>query len=272
MIAVRFTTALVLLAVCVAALLYLPNGWWALLLLPVLAMASWEWAALCGFRSAVRAAFAAFVVGSALVIGFFAGNSVASASRLSTLEFAIYSASLAFWVLVALPWLAQHRQVQSRPALAAVGWIVLIPAWLALARLQAEPGLLLALLGAVWIADTAAFLVGKAWGRHRLAPRISPAKTWEGVAGAGVAVAVYYVVLSSVAPQWRAWQGWGGALLFTGVALMSIVGDLFESWIKRQAGAKDSGTLLPGHGGVLDRVDSVTSSMPFAALVLPYIL
>jgi len=180
-------------------------------------------------------------------------------------EIAVYGASVAFWVLIAAPWLARRWQVRSPLALAAAGWIVLVPAWLALARLQAEPERLLALLGIIWIADTAAYLAGRAWGRHRLAPAVSPAKSWEGVAGACAAVAVYYVALSIFTPEWR---GLSGALLFAGVTVMSIVGDLYESWIKRQAGVKDSGALLPGHGGVLDRIDSLNSSMPFAALLL----
>jgi phosphatidate cytidylyltransferase len=178
---------------------------------------------------------------------------------------------MAFWLLVAVPWLKQRWQIRSRLALEAAGWIVLVPAWLALARMQSEPGLLLTLLGIVWIADTAAYAAGKTWGRHLLAPRISPAKTWEGVAGACSAVAVYYVALSMLAPEWRWMHGWSGAVLFAGVTLMSIVGDLYESWIKRQAGVKDSGALLPGHGGMLDRIDSMSSSMPFAALLLHYI-
>ncbi|HEY7658140.1 MAG TPA: phosphatidate cytidylyltransferase [Burkholderiales bacterium] len=267
----RLATALILLAACVAAALFLPNRWWAALLLIVLAMAGWEWGALAESGRMRRALLVGVMVVSAGVIGLAVGNQPENEARQRTVETAVYGASMAFWLLVAVPWLKQRWQIRSRLALEAAGWIVLVPAWLALARMQSEPGLLLTLLGIVWIADTAAYAAGKTWGRHLLAPRISPAKTWEGVAGACSAVAVYYVALSMLAPEWRWMHGWSGAVLFAGVTLMSIVGDLYESWIKRQAGVKDSGALLPGHGGMLDRIDSMSSSMPFAALLLHYI-
>lgn len=269
MFSVRLATAFVLLAGFIAALLFLPTPWWAVLLLAVVAAAGWEWAALAGYRRALRWGYAGVIGGSALAIGMIATGDV---NRLTAMEASVYGTSCAFWMLVALPWLALRRNVQSPFALGLAGWMVLVPTWLALARLQAQPGQLLALLGVVWVADTAAYLAGKAWGRHRLAPEISPAKTWEGLAGAGVGVAVYYCVVSYFTPEWGWWQGWAGALLFGIVGLMSVVGDLFESWIKRQAGVKDSGSLLPGHGGILDRIDSMTSSMPFAALALHYIV
>ena len=268
----RLVTALALLAGCITALLFLPNWWWAALLLPVLAVAGWEWGALAGIRPAQRWLYVGLVLGSACAIGWIADSMGGIANRYSWMETAVYGASTAFWLLLALPWLTRQWQVRSRLALGAAGWMVLVPAWLAVARLQSEPERLLAVLGVVWIADTAAYVAGRAWGRYRLAPRVSPAKTWEGVAGACAAVAVYYVVLSILVPDGRWWRGWSGAVLFAGVTLMSIVGDLYESWIKRQAGVKDSGALLPGHGGVLDRIDSVNSSMPFAALLLPYAL
>ena len=268
MLKARLATALILLAACIVAALYLPNRWWAALLLAVLALASWEWTALAGIRGAQRSLFVGAVLVSAWTIGQIAGAESGGPNRQPAVEAAVYGTSVAFWVLIAPPWLTRGRQVRSPLALAAAGWMVPVPAWLALARLQVEPERLLALLGVVWIADTAAFLAGRAWGRHRLAPAISPAKSWEGVAGACAAVAVYYVVLSIFTPEWR---GWSGVLLFAGVTVMSIVGDLYESWIKRQAGVKDSGALLPGHGGVLDRIDSLNSSIPFAALLLPYV-
>jgi phosphatidate cytidylyltransferase len=264
----RLATALILLASCIAAVLWLPNPWWAALLLAVLAMAAWEWGALAGIRGARRVLYVGAVVVSAWAIGEVSVGAGDGVNPRSGVAIAVYGAGMAFWMLLALPWFTRQWQVRSRLALAAAGWLVLVPAWLAVARLQGEPERLLALLGIVWVADTAAYLAGRKWGRRRLAPSVSPAKTWEGVAGACAAVAVYYVALSILAPDWRGLDGWSGAVLFAGVTLMSIVGDLYESWIKRQAGVKDSGAWLPGHGGVLDRIDSMNSSMPFAALLL----
>jgi len=271
MFAARLSTAVALLIACVTALLLLPNGWWTLLLLPVLLAASWEWGKLGGLTRAWRQVFTAIVLASALLLWLAAPDTAGTVGdRRHALDAVVYASSCAFWLLIAPFWIAGRWRVRAPLALAAAGWVVLVPAWLALARLQADPERLLALFAIVWLADSAAYLAGSAWGRHQLAPAVSPGKTWEGVAGAGVAVTVYYVLLSSVTPEWSWWNGVNGAALFAGVALMSILGDLFESWIKRQAGMKDSGSLLPGHGGILDRVDSLTASMPLAALFLLY--
>jgi phosphatidate cytidylyltransferase len=144
------------------------------------------------------------------------------------------------------------------------GIIVLLPTWLALARLQQEPLRLLALLAVVWIADTAAFFTGKLFGKHKLAPSISPGKTWEGVAGAMVAVALYAWMVSAMESGHSIEVITG---LFLAMTVLSILGDLFESWLKRAAGVKDSSNLLPGHGGILDRIDGVTAALPLAALL-----
>jgi phosphatidate cytidylyltransferase len=264
----RLATAVILLAACVAGIFFLPNRWWTGLLLPALLAASWEWAVLAGFSRPQRWAFLVVVLASAVLAGFAGHDAVFRPFPGG--EAAIYALGSAFWLLIAVPWLAQGWRIRSAVAMGIAGWVVLVPAWLALARLQSEPEKLLALLGILWISDTAAYGAGRAWGRHKLAPGISPGKTWEGVAGAAAAVAVYYVALSFATPHWGWWNGIGGAILFAGVALAGVLGDLFESWIKRQAGVKDSGTLLPGHGGVLDRVDSMLSGLPIAALLLLY--
>jgi phosphatidate cytidylyltransferase len=140
--------------------------------------------------------------------------------------------------------------------------------WLALVRLQPTPWALLVVMSVVWIADTAAYFAGKSFGRNKLAPQISPGKTWEGAFGAMAAVAVYYGVLLLLEPQQRYFNGIAGLGVFLLILVLSIEGDLFESWMKRQAGVKDSGQLLPGHGGILDRIDGLTATMPLAALAL----
>jgi len=146
---------------------------------------------------------------------------------------------------------------------------VLVPAWLATVLLQGRPGQLLALMAVVWVADTAAYFAGRRFGRNKLAPGISPGKTWEGVFGALAGVTVYYLLLVRFAPTLLGGFGFLPGLILVGVlAALGVVGDLFESWMKRVAGVKDSGKLLPGHGGVLDRIDALTASLPLAALAI----
>jgi len=153
---------------------------------------------------------------------------------------------------------------QQRLALVLAGFVVLVPAGLALAALP--PATVLGVLVLVWVADTAAYFIGRAWGRRKLAPAISPSKTWEGAWG-GIAGAVAYAIIGGTFLSGvGAWPVY--AVVAVVLAAISIVGDLFESAAKRQAGVKDSGALLPGHGGILDRVDSAAAVLPIAALLL----
>jgi phosphatidate cytidylyltransferase len=172
-----------------------------------------------------------------------------------------------FWVLWAPAALHFHWSMRDPWAGAIAGWLVLVPSWLAAVVMQRDPMLLLLILAAVWIADTAAYFAGRRFGKHKLAPRISPGKTIEGVAGAYVSVLIYVAIVLRVSMP-EAVPATYLALLVFGFILtsLSVEGDLMESWFKRQAGAKDSGDLLPGHGGVLDRIDSLTATMPFAVL------
>jgi phosphatidate cytidylyltransferase len=134
----------------------------------------------------------------------------------------------------------------------------------------------LLVLGLTWVADTAAYFVGSRFGRRKLAPSISPSKTWEGAAGGLLGTLSYAIICAAFVPQWGArFTGAQWAVYLAGAALLcaaSIVGDLFESAAKRQAGVKDSGEVLPGHGGILDRIDSATSTLPLAAALLPLIV
>jgi phosphatidate cytidylyltransferase len=148
------------------------------------------------------------------------------------------------------------------------GVAVLLPTWAALLYLHARgPGVLLGVMAIVWIADTAAYFAGRYFGRHKLAPVISPGKTWEGVAGAFVAVALYAAALSTVVGM----PLLSLLVMVSGLLYLSVLGDLFESWIKRVSGMKDSGTVLPGHGGVLDRIDALTSTLPVATGLLMWL-
>jgi phosphatidate cytidylyltransferase len=148
-------------------------------------------------------------------------------------------------------------------------------AWVALVHFLLEGVVaLLSVLFIVWLADTAAYFAGRAFGKRKLAPHISPGKTWAGVVGAVVAVIGVALIAHQVAPdaallsnRLLASLGVVGAVLLGAIVLLSIVGDLFESLLKRQAGAKDSSHLLPGHGGFYDRVDALLPALPLAALL-----
>lgn len=262
----RALTVAVALPVFAAALLLLPRWAWALFLLPALFIGAWEWGGLSGFARTRRFGYAAVVTASAIALGFYA---MGPWRGTVPAEWWLYGLSVLFWVSVAPAWLRGHWTVRQPLALAITGWIVLVPMWLALVRLQERPWALLLFMSIVWIADTAAYLAGRQWGRRKLAPRISPGKSWEGVAGAGAALVVYWAALWLVASPGHSVLPAPWALVaFAAVLVLSIEGDLFESWMKRVAGLKDSGQLLPGHGGILDRVDALTSTMPAAALIL----
>jgi phosphatidate cytidylyltransferase len=149
--------------------------------------------------------------------------------------------------------------------MAIIGLILMLPLWLALICSKgADPWLLLCLLGTIWIADSAAYFAGKNFGKHKLAPTISPGKTWEGVLGALIAVTIFGAILYLVFNV-NTLAMFPALWMITG---LGVIGDLFESMIKRQANIKDSGDLLPGHGGILDRIDGVIPSLPIAILMI----
>jgi phosphatidate cytidylyltransferase len=270
MLKTRFYTILVLLPLFIAAIFYFPTTVWALLLALLMLVGAWEWGALAGWHRMQRAAYAGAMVLGAGLLWVFACGDARSAGSIAAVSFGI---SLLFWLIVVPFWLAKGWQVRSSLLMAATGVIVLLPTWLALVRLHAQPKVLLALMAIVWISDTAAYLCGRRWGRHKLAPAISPGKTWEGVLGAALAVAVYYACLT--ASGWTDYallQGVSGCAVFLLMTALGIEGDLFESWVKRSAGVKDSGTLFPGHGGALDRIDALTATMPAAGLLITSIV
>ncbi|HEX4325204.1 MAG TPA: CDP-archaeol synthase [Burkholderiales bacterium] len=278
MLKTRVITALVMLGILIPALFLLPPRAWAMLMLVVVAAAGWEWGRLCGFKPVGAVLLGLLVAASAGAL-LLLSPAAAPESR-SPVEEAgetlIYLAS-AVWFLVIPLWFRWRRHAPKGIVLAALGWLLLLACWYAVWKFRETGALYLFLLmGTVWIADMAAYAAGRRFGRRKLAPAISPGKTWEGVAGAVVGVQVYAILLlllESAAPAWfanyfgslAARLGVGGtllaALLLTAV---SVVGDLFESLLKRRVNLKDSSGLLPGHGGVLDRIDALISTLPVA--------
>jgi phosphatidate cytidylyltransferase len=182
-------------------------------------------------------------------------------------EAAWFLLGAAFWLLIVPLWLWRGVTAGHKRLLAFAGVPVLLPAGLAMVTLPAQQ--VLAVLALTWIADTAAYFAGTRWGRHKLAPSISPGKTWEGAAG-GLAGVLAYAGIMAAMVEGLAWAPFLGAAAL--LAALSVVGDLFESAAKRQASVKDSGALLPGHGGILDRIDSATSTLPIAAALAPWIV
>ncbi len=254
----RILTALVLAGLVLAALFWLSTREFAVILGVVVILSAREWATLSGCESAGQQAYAG---GTLLLL------MLAWIMRDRPQWFLpILGLSVLFWSTVSV-WLWQQRHDLGAPLeqrlLLGIGIPVLIIPWLAMTVLhaQAGPAWVLFLFLIVWVADSGAYFAGRRWGRQRLAPAISPGKTWEGVygalmAGAGLAViGAFSFGLGLV-------QGLLFVVLCLLTTMLSITGDLFESLIKRQRGVKDSGDLLPGHGGILDRVDSLTAAAP----------
>lgn len=260
----RLLTAAILVPLLLAAMFLLPGPAWALLILVPTALGAVEWAKLSPLKTGQRVMFVALVVLSGLLFLLAQWRMPALAADAAAWVFLL---ALMFWTIAVPAWLYFKWRLSAPFLVILTGWTVLVPAWLAVWTLQRSAALLLMLLLVIWIADTAAYFAGRRFGRRKLAPQISPGKTWEGVVGAAIAVLIYGIAIGFVLQPDATPYDRAGFLLFIGVmTAFSIIGDLFESWIKRQAGAKDSGGLLPGHGGILDRIDSVTAAMPFAAL------
>ena len=259
----RILTALALGPLALVAVLWLPTGWLALVLAVVVLLGAWEWTTLAGLKTPM-------VRGGYLVL---------VAIGLAVL-WPLHLWGLGGWILapVVLAWLgltlvlAQVREIPQAQgqdlALLALGFPVLLGPWLALLDLDARPNgpyLVFFLLLLIWAADIAAYFAGRRWGRTKLAPALSPGKTRAGAYAALVAACwagVILALLLGVGP----WHGLALVLICLVTAVISVVGDLFESLLKRRRGLKDSGALLPGHGGILDRIDSMTAAAPVFTL------
>lgn len=258
----RIMTAVVMMAVFVPAVLWAPAWLWAILMAGVVGVAAYEWARLSRFPQWSAYLYAVLLTGCALILPYLAGTDWPA------FQVGLIVLAITFWLLVAPLWLLGRWQAPSAWIRSGVGVVLLLPTWAALLYLHARgPGFLLGVMAVVWIADTAAYFAGRRFGRNKLAPIISPGKTWEGVAGAFCALALYATALSVLLGMPLLSLG----LMVSGLLYLSVLGDLFESWIKRVSGMKDSGNILPGHGGVLDRIDALTSTLPIAAGMLMWL-
>jgi phosphatidate cytidylyltransferase len=263
MLRTRVLTGCILGALLLLGLFLLPPFWAVLAFGLVFVIGAWEWAGFGALRSSVARALYTLSVTFALYLSW---RCTDDSSRLIIL----LSAACAWWV-IAFFWLTL-APAWNRPALTLVcGLAALAPAFVALARLQISaagfargPIIVLWLILMVCAADIGAYFAGRAFGQRKLAPRVSPGKTWEGAAGGLAMVAL-------VAAGGAFYFGLPPLLIVVfgcGVGIFSVIGDLTESMFKRAAALKDSGTLLPGHGGLLDRIDSVTAAAPLYALGL----
>jgi len=261
----RVATALVGAGVVVVGVFALPVSGIAALLGGVGALAAWEWSRLAGLVAlGSRLAYVATIAVAAGAVFAVAGTAPSAL---------VLWLALAWWCAVAV-WLCAGGGPRPASASRRPGWllagVLLFPSLVAAGTVLVEPNplgrwLLLYTICLVWVADIGAYFAGRAFGRNPLAPRVSAGKTREGVFGALLAVAAFAGICGlALGSSIAAWLGW--IIVALVVALFSVVGDLFESVVKREAGAKDSGRLLPGHGGLLDRIDSLIAALPVAAL------
>jgi phosphatidate cytidylyltransferase len=264
----RVITAIILAVLFLAALFLLPEMAWGVLVLLIVGQGAVEWTRLAGMTGRTAYAYALLVL--SLMLALMLLNGRLDVDSIHLIHLAVFAWAVFFWVIGVTTWLIVSWKPTSKLLMGIVGLTLLIPTGLAMIDLRlVSPWLLLGLMALVWLADISAYFAGRRFGKNKLAPQISPGKTWEGVFGALIMVSLAVVIV-----------GWTSGIfhrypIFPGIVVaswwwvgLSVIGDLFESAIKRQAGVKDSGALLPGHGGLLDRIDALTSTLPLAGLAL----
>lgn len=266
----RIITALILGAGVILSIYFMPDWLWGALVSAVIVLAVSEW---CALVKIGRPGQVLLSLLSVIPLMFVAVQPAGAVEDLPFMLGAVYLIAASFWLLSVPTFL--HFRIEP------VGWywryfaavLMMVSSGMALIELRREdPSLLLAALLLVCTADISAFFAGRRFGKHKLAPEISPGKTWEGVAGAVLGVTAFCLLLWSLVPAIHAaiHPALVVLLALVGVTLC-VVGDLYESLLKREAGVKDSGTLLPGHGGVLDRIDAMLAFLPCAGAVLLFV-
>lgn len=267
----RLITAAVLIPVVVVSVVWLPKAYFAVLFGLFALVAAWEWAGFTAFNASVpRALYTTAVLGLLVLSWIFISDSLPRV-------IAVLIIGLVWWVaaMMLVVLYPRHENIRKNPVVSALaGVLVIVPCWLALTTLHGTSiegaELVLFLLASIAVADSGAYFGGRRWGTNKLAPQVSPGKTWEGVFTGLFCVGIFAFLCAWLFELVN--TGWEPVMLFVGVslltALFSVLGDLSESMYKRQAGLKDSGSILPGHGGVLDRIDSITAAAPVFVICL----
>jgi phosphatidate cytidylyltransferase len=256
-----------------AAVAFLSLPWLALLFGILICLGAWEWARLSGWESPLGRGLYVLVLAVAMGLLYQYCQLGGSAPREQVQP--VLGVACLWWSL-ALLWVKGYPASavfwRTRPMRNLMGVLVLAPAWMAAVYLVSFPhggGLVVVMVLVVAAADIGAYFSGRHWGRHKLAEAVSPKKTWEGFWGGMTACALLALLLWSQLSNQQAHVSLAAVLVVTlATALASVVGDLTVSMVKREAGVKDSGSLLPGHGGVLDRLDSLCGAAPVYALGL----
>ncbi len=269
MLKLRILTAVILAPLVILAIFKLPNMYFTLFTGFVFLLASWEWARLIGLKTIVtQAAYIAFILVMMLIGLLVVAPNYNLLLLILGLAFIVWL-MMFYYVLGYAGMTYPKLTFKARHGL--MGVLIIIVPFIAIIVLRNDdrygPGYLFGLLLLLWVADSAAYFTGKKWGKTKLAMRVSPGKSWEGVWGALVATSIY-TVLVTIKDDFPTVQAFAIVILSMATVLFSILGDLLESRYKREADRKDSSNILPGHGGILDRIDSLTAAAPIFLLCL----
>lgn len=271
----RIITALILVPLMIGGIFYLPQPYFELFIGLIVVLGAWEWANMAGLEKAPQRIVYATAVGGIMLV-----------SHLLQAQFDLYqlilAAGVAFWC-VAFFFITQYPKMSniwgSVPARMIIGLLVLLPMWVGFIELKQmlwSSSFIVFVLFIIWGADTGAYFAGRAFGKRKLAPKVSPGKSWAGVYG-GVATTLllaagfgYYLETEHYIPLLGI--NWVNLFVITLITTaVSVTGDLVESMFKRHRGIKDSSNLLPGHGGVMDRIDSMAAAIPVFAFLLMWL-
>ncbi len=256
----------------IGGIFFLPIEQFAYFIGFIVTVAAWEWANLSGYTSsAIRIAYAATIAASVAATGYYMHSD-------PELHSTVLGAGAAWWFIACLLVIQYPKKValwQAKPVRALLGFFVLLPMWVGFMTLKSQEHsslIIVYVMLLIWGADTGAYFAGKTWGNAKLAPNVSPGKSWAGFWGGLATTGLIAVIFSLSVNQWLRPMAMDDFFMLAVItlitAIISVMGDLVESMMKRHRGIKDSSQLLPGHGGVLDRIDSMASAVPVFAFCM----